>query len=257
MEFKDLKVGTIIKYDTIYCVVLGISDYIDYENRFIKFADYENMVISAYKLVEITYLFDLDNKSVDSMKAFLNSILTSIMKEKMDTALFCKLNISTVDKVDMRVRTKDVTLWMMKNKVLNPDLFAHTLNIEDLTKRLSRIDVERDKYYNSLLNKLSYYDRMNEDTKLKKNWKELKFGEIYVYYDVAVFYCICMSVERQLFFLLRMNPDELKDNIGFFVFVGRTKDIFQRCCKVDLNKICDTGANIMTYWFNRDKYKDL
>ena len=48
MEFNDLKLGTIIKQNDSYSVVLGISDFPDYENRFAVKDAYNYIPIVVY-----------------------------------------------------------------------------------------------------------------------------------------------------------------------------------------------------------------
>ena len=54
MEFNDLKLGTIIEQNDSYSVVLGISDFPDYEKRFAVKDAYNYIPIVVYRLVSFT-----------------------------------------------------------------------------------------------------------------------------------------------------------------------------------------------------------
>ena len=55
MEFKDLKLGTIIEQNGSYSVVLGIATFPDYEKRFVAKDAYEYIPIVLYKLAPLAY----------------------------------------------------------------------------------------------------------------------------------------------------------------------------------------------------------
>lgn len=192
-----------------------------------------------------------DNENALSLrKQFVNGILTTVMNKELNPNLMATYALNLVDKVDMKPRTKEIKAWLLKNKMLHPTLLDDIVDVDDRKKRLKKIIVERKKYYNYLLNKLSCYDNM-VDNSLEKNFDKLKFGEIYVSGD---YFCICMDVQNNYFYCIDRKGN-LKQNISFFVLTK--KDILLYCSKKNPNLLYDTGANIMTYWWNKENYEKL
>lgn len=265
MKFNDLKLGTIIEYfdnnETNYAVVIGISDYLDYETYFVTENAYSHIVLVAYKLVSVGLPENLtvNEDALNIRKQFINSILTVNMKEELHPNLLNKHALSLVSKVDMKPRTQEIKAWLVKNRMLNPNLFEGIFDIDDRKKRLKKIIVEREKYYNYLLNKLSCYDIMVDNNSLEKNFDKLKFGEVYLsneYITDKSYFYICIGVQKQYFYrILRNGP--IKENLSFFALKFRANEIILYCCQMSPSFMYDTGVNIMAYWWNKELYESI
>lgn len=247
MEFKDLKLGTIIEQNDSYAVVFGIADFPDYEQYFIARDAYGYIPIILYKLVSLK---ELEN-ALTIKKQFINDSLTVNMQEEIKSDLLYTAYLGQVTNFDMKPRTKEIKTWLLKNKMLYPKILNEILDIEDRKKRLKEIIVEREKYYKYLLNKLSCYANIVDDDSLEKNFDKLKFGEIYVSGD---YFCICMDVQNNYFYDIK-RKGTLKQNISSFVLTK--KDILLYCSKKNPNLLYDTGANIRTYLWNKENYDKL
>lgn len=120
MKFNDLKFGTIIEYfdnnEPNYAVVIGISDYLDYETCFVTENAYAHIVLVAYKLVSVGLPENLkgNENTLNTRKQFINSILTESMKEELHPNLLNKYALNLVDKVDMKPRTQEIKAWLVK-----------------------------------------------------------------------------------------------------------------------------------------------
>ena len=157
MEFNDLKLGTIIEYKfncmVKYAVVIGISDYCNYEDKFVKEDDYGDILIYAYKLTSITLPEYVEIKSFNSSilkyrQQALNKKLIAMLKKELNPNLLERYALKLVNKVDMKPRTQEIKAWLVKNKMLNPTIFSGIFdNIEERKKQLNKIIVEREKYF--------------------------------------------------------------------------------------------------------------
>lgn len=256
MEFNDLKLGTIIEYKfncmVKYAVVIGISDYCKYEDKFVKEDAYGDILIYAYKLTSITLPEYVEIKSFNSSiyrQQALNKKLTAMLKKELNPNLLERYALKLVNKVDMKPRTKEIQTWLMKNKLFHPSVFDGIFDVEDRKKRLNQIIAKRDNYYKFLWKKLSCYD--NIDNSLERNFDKLKFGEIYVSKD---YFCICITVQKNLFYCIERKGN-LKNEITSFVLTSMPDEIIFGCRKMSPNLLYDTGANIMDYGWNKENYE--
>ena len=241
MEFKDLKLGTIIEQNGSYSVVLGIATFPDYEKRFVAKDAYEYIPIVLYKLAPLAYTTPGD--------IVINNVLTATMQEEMDTDLLYIDYMVQVNLVGMKPRIQEIKSWLVKNKLFRPSVFDGILDVEDRKKRLKEIIAKRDNYYKFLWKKLSCYDKM--DKSLERNFDKLKFGEVYVSGDS---FCICMGVEDNYFYCIERKGN-LKNEITSFVLTCMPDEIMFGCRKMSPNLLYDTGANIMDYWWNKENYE--
>ena len=241
MEFKDLKLGTIIEQNGSYSVVLGIAAFPDYEKRFVAKDAYEYIPIVLYKLAPLAYTTPGD--------IVINNVLTATMQEEMDTDLLYIAYMVQVNLVGMKPRIQEIKSWLVKNKLFRPSVFAGIFDVEDRKKRLKEIIAKRDNYYKFLWKKLSCYDKM--DKSLERNFDKLKFGEVYVSGDS---FCICMGVEDNYFYCIERKGN-LKNEITSFVLTCMPDEIMFGCRKMSPNLLYDTGANIMDYWWNKENYE--
>ena len=248
MEFKDLKLGTIIEQNDSYAVVLGIATYPEYEQAFVVKDAYAYIPIVLYKLVSLTLPESISHNEnmLNAKKQFINNILTANMQGEIKSNLMYTAYMVQVTNFDMKPRTKEIGEWLMKNKLLRPAALDGILDIEDRKKRLNQIIAKRDNYYKLLWTKLACYDTMLNS--LEKNFEKLKYGEIYVSDGC---FCICMGVQGNYFYCIDRNGN-LKKNILFFVLTK--KDILLYCSQKNPNFLYDTGANIMDYWWNKSNY---
>ena len=108
MEFNDLKLGTIIEQNDSYSVVLGISDFPDYENRFAVKDAYNYIPIVVYRLVSFTLPENLsDNENaLNAKRQIINNLLTVTMQEEIKADLMYTAYVVQVTKFDMKPRTK-------------------------------------------------------------------------------------------------------------------------------------------------------
>lgn len=199
-----------------------------------------------------------NENALNTRKQFINSILTESMKEELHPNLLNKHALSLVDKVDMKPRTQEIKVWLVKNRMLNPNLLDGIFDIDDRQKRLKKIIVEREKYYNYLLNKLSCYDNKVDNNSLEKNFDKLKFGEVYLsneYVRDDYFY-ICIGVQKKYFYRIQRNGS-IKENLSSFALKFVVDEIILYCCQMSPSFMYDTGANIMTYWWNKENYEKL
>ena len=156
MEFNDLKLGTIIEQNGSYSVVLGISDFPDYENRFAVKDAYNYIPIVVYRLVSFTLPENLSDKenALNAKRQVINNLLTVTMQEEIKADLMYTAYVVQVTKFDMKPRTKEIQTWLMKNKLFHPSVFDGIFDVEDRKKRLKEIIAKRDNYYKFLWKKL-------------------------------------------------------------------------------------------------------
>lgn len=251
MEFNDLKLGTIIKQNASYSVVLGISDFPDYENRFAVKDAYNYIPIVVYRLVSFTLPENLsDNENaLNAKRQVINNLLTVTMQEEIKADLMYTAYVVQVTKFDMKPRTKEIQTWLLKNNLFHPSVFDGIFDVEDRKKRLKEIIAKRDNYYKFLWTKLSCYDKM--DKSLERNFEKLKFGEVYVSDGC---FCICMGVVGNYFYCIERKGN-LKNEITSFVLTCMPDEIMFGCRKMSPNLLYDTGVNIMTYWWNKENYE--
>lgn len=269
MEFKDLKLGTIIEYKfncTVkYAVVIGISDYYNYEDKFVKEDAYESILIYAYTLTSITLPEYIKRKSFNSSiltakKQSLNNSVTEMLKKELNPNLLESYTLKIVNKIDIKPRTQEINVWLVKNKMLNSDIFYGIFdNIDERKKRLDKIISEREKYFEFLFNKLSCYD--NGILSLERNFDNIKFGEIYVTNE---YYCTCIGVQKSSFYRIK-RQGTLKSHLSYFVFTNRLEelayyygfDMKPNHWYYKPNHWYDTGVNIMTYWWHKKLYENM
>ena len=223
MEFKDLKLGTIIEQNGSYSVVLGIAAFPDYEKRFVAKDAYEYIPIVLYKLAPLAYTTPGD--------IVINNVLTATMQEEMDTDLLYIAYMVQVNLVGMKPRIQEIKSWLVKNKLFRPSVFAGIFDVEDRKKRLKEIIAKRDNYYKFLWKKLSCYDKM--DKSLERNFDKLKFGEVYVSTDDlsdAYFY-ICFGVHKGYFYRIQRNCT-IESNLASFVLSLSSDEILSYCCRL-------------------------
>ena len=158
MEFNDLKLGTIIEQNDSYSVVLGISDFPDYEKRFAVKDAYNYIPIVVYRLVSFTLQENLSDKenALNAKRQVINNLLTVTMQEEIKADLMYIVYVVQVIKFDMKPRTKEIQTWLMKNKLFHPSVCAGILDVEDRKKRLKEIIAKRDNYHFVLYNKNNY-----------------------------------------------------------------------------------------------------
>ena len=110
MEFNDLKLGTIIEQNGSYSVVLGISDFPDYENRFAVKDAYNYIPIVVYRLVSFTLLENLSDKdnALNVKRQVINNLLTVTMQEEIKADLMYTAYVVQVNKHDMKLRKKKI-----------------------------------------------------------------------------------------------------------------------------------------------------
>lgn len=250
MNVKDLKLGTIIEQNDSYAVVLGIANFPDYEQSFVAKDAYAYIPIVLYKLVSLTLPESMSHNEnmLNAKKQFINNLLTVNMQGEIKSNLMYTAYLVQVTNFDMKPRTKEISEWLMKNKLLNQSALDGILDIEDRKKRLNKIITKRDNYYKSLWTKLSCYDNP-VNKRLERNFEKLKFGEVYVSDGC---FCICMDIQNNSFYCIDRNGN-LKQNILFFVLTQ--KDILLYCSMQNPNLLYDTGANIMDYWWNKENYE--
>lgn len=262
MDFKELKVGSVVCYREKTCtfgVVLGISDYNCIEDLFLVKSDYSNICIAVYPIVIIKYYGRiLDEEKVDSLKDFLNVSLTYLINEPLNPTLIKIYTLDMLNKTAIRMRTKEVTAWMLKNKLVDSFTFKHIFDIDGMTRKIKKMEHDREIYYKYLLNNLSFYDKIPEKRKLRNNFSSLSLilGNIYVlednvYKDEVVEYLVCLNTVQSLFYSVNIAHEDLKYNLYKFV-IAESRYTTSGLKFLDGSTLHDTGVNVLKYWYNKD-----